>query len=114
MNRISLHYKLDEILKRHYTTKDPEDERVYYNPPANIHLKYPCIIYREVDIKSKNASDRRYHISKEYSVMVVTKARDSNIHEEILDEIPYSNYNMSYIQDNMNHTILRIKNQGGY
>ena len=37
------------------------DHKVYYQPPENLKLTYPCIIYETSDILSNFADNNPYH-----------------------------------------------------
>ena len=50
-NRPALHEKLCEILG---------SRNVYFDPPSNIHINYPCIIYKRIAAESRRADNGRY------------------------------------------------------
>lgn len=51
-------------------------ENVYYQPPANLRMKYPCICYKLEKIRSPKADDRVYRQTFHYSV---TKRYDTDL-----------------------------------
>lgn len=51
-------------------------ENVYYQPPANLRMKYPCICYKLEKIRSPKADDRVYRQTFHYSVTGI-RQRDS-------------------------------------
>lgn len=61
-----------------------ENPHVYFQPPKNTMLQYPCIIYKLVDIPAKYANNRRYIQKREYEVTVIDRDPDSPLREKIL------------------------------
>lgn len=97
-DRLKLHELLISILN---------NNNVYFQPPASIELKYPCIIYKLDGLSDFHANDKRYLISKRYLVTVVDKNPDTKIHEKIL-ELPHTSLNTSFTKDNLNHYICSL------
>lgn len=54
-------------------------ENVYYQPPANLRMKYPCICYKLEKILSPKADDRVYRQTFHYSVTVIDTKPDSEM-----------------------------------
>ena len=54
-------------------------ENVYYQPPANLRMKYPCICYKLEKIRSPKADDRVYRQTFHYSVTVIDTKPDSEM-----------------------------------
>ena len=92
-DRLSLHNILVSILGT---------SNVYFQPPATIKLKYPCIIYKLDDIEDVRANDKRYLNHKRYLITVVDRNPDSSIPDKILD-LPYCAFENYFVIDNLNH-----------
>ena len=97
-DRLSLHNKLVQILG---------SSNVYFQPPASVLLKYPCIIYKLDDVEKIYANDRRYLGTKMYLITIVDKNPDSSIPDKILD-LPYSSFEDYMTIDNLNHFICSL------
>ena len=54
-------------------------ENVYYQPPANLRMKYPCICYKLEKIRSLKADGRVYRQTFHYSVTVIDTKPDSEM-----------------------------------
>lgn len=52
-------------------------ENVYYQPPANLRMKYPCICYKLEKIRSPKADDRVYRQTFHYSVILPLWRREA-------------------------------------
>lgn len=80
----------------------------YYQPPTNVKLNYPCIVYnRQVghDIK---ADDIRYVGWNSYLVTVIEKEPDSAVSDTVLDLFQHSQEVNYFQNDNLYHSVLKI------
>lgn len=82
-------------------------DNVYFQPPPNVQLKYPCIIYTRDRINTLFAGDRPYRHSKRYMVTVIDRNPDSEIPDKIA-ELPKCAFDRSYTADNLNHDVFKI------
>lgn len=98
-SRTDLHAKLVELF---------ESKNVYCQPPENLKISYPAIIYTKDDIDKKAADDSGYLLTKRYKVTVVGSLPDNPVIDKILSQIPTSSYDRSYISDKMNHDVLTV------
>ena len=83
------------------------NRRVYYQPPENLKMEYPCIRYSKSDIISRHADDIKYVNRISYEIVIIDKHPDNVVIEKIL-ELPLSSYDRHYISDNLNHDVIRI------
>lgn len=82
-------------------------EHVYFQPPATVRMKYPCIVYTLEDVDTRYANNFPYGHDKAYTVMVIDKNPDSEIPDKIGD-LQYSSFKTKYEQDNLNHFVYRL------
>jgi hypothetical protein len=80
---------------------------VYFQPPASLQMKYPCIVYKRDSESTKFADDRPYNRMRRYLVTVIDTNPDSVIHEKV-GELPLSSYDRFYTADNLNHDVYRL------
>lgn len=81
--------------------------RVYFQPPENLNIGYPAVVFHLSKIEIDRASDVPYKGAKEYSVTLITKDPEPDVIDEIL-KIPYSSLDTTYISDGMNHFVFTI------
>lgn len=81
---------------------------VYYQPPSNIRMNYPCIVYSEDTINFDYADDIKYKNMTKYTCLFITTNPDDPIRNEILINIPYSSMNNKYISDGLYHNSITI------
>lgn len=101
--RLKLHKILIEILG----TNGQEISRVYFQPPTNIDMRYPCIVYKRSSIKAIHANDILYKNTIAYQVIIIDANPDSNIPEKI-SKLPLSRFDRHYTADNLNHDVYII------
>ena len=82
-------------------------KNVYFQPPENIKLTYPAIIYSLNNISQIHADNKKYINNKEYKVVIIDKNPNSIIYEKLL-ELPHSSFTTNYVSDNLNHYVLNI------
>ena len=98
-NRLQLHKELCEIIG---------STNVYFQPPASVSMKYPCIKYSLSGIDIAHADDRNYKNIREYMVTVMDKNPDSETPEKILDHFRMCRFDRSYTADNLNHYVITL------
>jgi len=82
-------------------------QNVYFQPPPNLQLKYPCIVYsrdRNWDIW---ADDKKYLFYKGYSMIYITKTPDDP-RVDRLELLPMCSFDRYYVSDNLNHYAFTI------
>ncbi len=81
---------------------------VYFQPPATVQIKYPCIIYsRGVVSKVRFANDGPYNIRMRYVVTVIDQDPDSEIPGRV-DKLPLCIFERHHTKDNLNHDIYNL------
>lgn len=80
---------------------------VYFQPPPNIQLAYPCIIYKLDDYSVNFANDAPYMINRKYTVTLIDRDPDSEIRDKMLF-IKYCSMTQAYTADNLNHWVYDL------
>lgn len=91
--RIELHAKLKELLG---------SSHVYFQPPENVKLVYPCIIYNLDDINVRHADGIGYNVKDRYAVTLISKDPDCPLVRELV-VWPLCSFNRFYTTDNLNY-----------
>lgn len=95
--RLDLHAKLVSLLG---------SSNVYFQPPASVVMKYPCIIYSLSDINSRYADDLGYTNTRQYTLIYVDLNPDSLMPDKLLYELPYTSFDRHYTSENLHHSVL--------
>lgn len=80
---------------------------VYFQPPENITLEYPCIIYKRDFADTKYADNVPYSHKKRYMVTVIDRDPDSDIPDKVAS-MPQSIFNRFYTADDLNHDVYNV------
>lgn len=97
-HRVKLQTLLENILG---------SRNVYFQPPENIQLKYPCIIYELDNLKHRYADDSVYFQSDIYSITVIDKDPESSIVDKV-SLLPTCRFDRQFKSDNLYHTVFTI------
>lgn len=82
-------------------------DNVYFQPPTNVQLVYPCIIYERDYADTKFADDKPYKHTVRYMITVIDRDPDSLILAQIA-ALPMCVFNRYYSADNLNHNVYQI------
>lgn len=87
---------------------------VYFQPPASVDLKYPCIIYHRDRNINYFADNKKYLSYQGYQVQVIDKDPDSKIVQKLIEcpsddlNIKYCVHANHYSQNNLNYDIFSV------
>lgn len=95
-------FELQEILE-----KIMNSDNVYFQPPENIKLRYPCIIYNKSDEDQRYADDLKYLRFNVYEIVLIDYDPDSPFQEDLSD-LQYCTFDRFYVSDNLNHFSYRL------
>lgn len=96
--RLELHEIFVNILGSRY---------VYFQPPENLKIKYPCIIYKKSTPTIKFANNSSYINKKRYSVTIIDADPDSTIPDKVA-ALPYCTFDRHFTSDNLNHDVYNL------
>ena len=82
-------------------------ENVYFQPPTNVKLEYPCIIYKRDFAETEFADNNPYSHTLRYAVMVIDQDPDSDIPGKVAG-LPMSIFNRFYTADGLNHDVYNV------
>lgn len=97
--RHKLHKELESILG---------SDKVYFQPPASVHLVYPCIIYRRGNCVSTFSNNMPYNFTKQYDITYITKDPDDPMVEKIAKAFQMIEHDRFYTADNLNHDVFTL------
>ena len=96
--RVDLQRKLEGLLG---------STNVYFQPPDDTKLQYPCIVYHLDGATSDYASNTDYRVKKFYQVTYIDRRPDSVIVDALIT-YPYSSLNSTMRVEGLNHYVFRI------
>lgn len=96
--RLDLHQILVDLLGT---------SNVYFQPPTNVQMQYPCIVYARDNAVTKFADNSPYRYTKRYQVTVVDRNPDSPIPDKVA-KLPMCIFNRFFTAGNLNHDVFNI------
>lgn len=82
-------------------------EHVYFQPPTNIKLEYPCIVYKRDFAETEFANGKPYSHTKRYMITIIDSNPDSEIPDKVA-AMPMSLFNRFYTADDLNHDVYNV------
>jgi hypothetical protein len=81
---------------------------VYFQPPSNIQMEYPCIVYTKTGKNRHFADDVIYLSQQGYKITVISGDPDNEIADNIENHFQNCVVNQYYIYDSLNHASLSL------
>lgn len=94
--RLQLQTLLEEIV-----------DHVYFQPPANVQMEYPCIVYARDNARTQFAGNLPYRFAQRYQVTVIDRSPDSDIPEKVA-ALPTCIYDRFFAADGLNHDVFSL------
>jgi hypothetical protein len=94
--RLALHDLLTQIT-----------EHVYFQPPTNVQMQYPCIVYVRDGSHTDYADNEHYRLLKRYQVTVIDRNPDNNLPDQV-EELSFCEFNRFFAADNLNHWVFTL------
>jgi hypothetical protein len=80
---------------------------VYFQPPANVQMNYPCVVYKRDDADTQFAGNKPYIYVKRYMVTVIDRNPDSAIPDTIA-ALPQCLFNRNYVANGLHHDVFNL------
>ena len=84
-----------------------ESDNAYFQPPPNVKMKYPAIVYNVDYIQPEHANNVPYMLSWRYLVTVIDRDPDSLLPAKIA-ALPKCVFDRFYTSDDLNHTVFKL------
>lgn len=103
--RLMLHNLLIDAYRRAY----PKVEKppIYFQPPSNTKMTYPCIIYSRDSADTKFANNNVWRYTQRYQIMIIDTKPDTPLFDQI-KQFPMCLFERHYVADNLNHDVFTI------
>lgn len=108
MEKEALHDILCNILEAPFP--DGEDH-CYFEPPADIEMKYPCIKYNYTNDLDDFADNIHYRSFRRYTVTIIDDDPDSKIPERF-KKLPYCSSDRNFASDGLSHFVYTLYYNG--
>ena len=81
--------------------------KAYFQPPANIQMSYPTIVYERDNLDYRRADNVAYGVTDRYQVTVIDRDPESPI-SELVAALPMCVFSRRFASDNLNHDIFTL------
>lgn len=81
---------------------------IYFQPPSDVQMTYPAIVYERDTAESKYANNFPYKFDKKYQLTLITRNPDEDAIFKALVELPMCAHERFYVSDNLNHDVFVI------
>lgn len=78
---------------------------VYFQPPTNVEMQYPCIVYHRDNASTAFASNTPYRFTQRYQITVIDANPDGDIREKVAS-LPMCLYNRFFTAGKLNHDVF--------
>lgn len=84
-----------------------EGWKVYFQPPEDLKIEYPCIIYKRDYAKKEFAGDATYLNTKRYMITVIDRNPDSEVPDKVA-KLPLCSFNRAFSTAALNHDVFTL------
>ena len=101
-------YTMDKRLQLHSILLEVLDSpNVYFQPPENVQMQYPCIVYARDNAVTQFAGNEPYKNTKRYKVTVIARNPDSEIPDKVA-LLPLCTMDRFFTAGNLNHDVFNL------
>lgn len=98
MTRNQLNQALQEIMGTN---------AVYFQPPENLRMQYPCIRCTPATINRRVADNQGYILTDHYTLTYISKSPDRTVSMKLL-RLPMCSQERTYTSDGLYHEVFSI------
>ena len=82
--------------------------RVYFQPPENLKLSYPCFVYSRQRIETRPADNMKYHGRVSYRLTVISYDPDLPYYDDLMNAFQYISYSNHFGKDGLNNDVYDL------
>ena len=94
--RVELHNLLENLLA---------GVTIYFQPPTNVTLVYPCLLYRRLPSRITRAGNNTYGVTRKYKLTLIDDNPDT-IFLDVVLTIPNIVHETYFTKGNLNHDVF--------
>lgn len=80
---------------------------VYFQPPPNLQMAYPCIVYKRDTADTRFAGNAPYRYTQRYMVTLISQDPDIEVFGKVA-ALPMCIFNRSFVANNLNHNVFNL------
>jgi len=82
-------------------------DNVYFQPPPNVQMVYPAIVYQRAGNDVAFADNEPYQLTRQYQLTMISRNPDESAFDTIAS-LPMCTHERFYVADNLNHDVFNI------
>lgn len=82
-------------------------DNVYFQPPSNVQMVYPCIRYERDQAINSYADNGPYHHTKRYQITIIDRDPDGVISDKVA-ALPMCEFSRHFVVENLHHDIYNL------
>ncbi len=98
-DRLELHEELCTLLG---------SRNVYFSPPTNTSIKYPCFIYTFKEIDTKFADNKHYMTNGVYTITHIYREYNKSLLGVLLEHFDYISLKDRFKNDGLYHDVYKL------
>jgi len=83
-------------------------EHAYFQPPSNIQMVYPCIVYNKGARDRKYSNNGIYLALQLYEITLIERDPDSEVANAMEEYFDHCTITQNFNTDNLNHTTINL------
>lgn len=84
------------------------NDNVYFSPPSNHKISYPCIVYQLSTGDTLFADNSGYRSTDRYQISLITTTPDCENIRDKISLLPLCTFDRYYSADNLNHYVYNL------
>ena len=82
-------------------------DQVHFQPPANLTMEFPCIVYQPDTGNTLFAGNLPYRYNTRYQVTLISEDPDLDVFQK-LTQLPMCLFDRFFVVDNLNHHVFNL------
>ena len=101
-SRTELHEKFMQL------KEDGIIKNAYFQPPENLKIEYPCIIYSLDGDYHRYANNMMYRNVNRYAVTFITKSPENTLNDWFAQYFNMYSFDRRFVNDNLHHNVYNL------
>ena len=81
---------------------------VYFQPPSDLRMMFPCIVYSKKSNKVTRANNHSYNSRQEYQLTIIERDPDSDLADKVVSHFQYSSIGTYFVVDSLHQTTINL------
>ena len=83
-------------------------KNIYFQPPTNTQIKYPCIVYKFDGFHNKNADDKKFATWGRYTITHIYQKYSQNLRDKLPNSFDFIDLSNTFTNDGLYHDVYTL------